>query len=193
MKINMIKPTRTLARLALGVGLLAMAQFTLVTARSADASGTPGQFSAADYKFAAAAAQGGTLEVTLGNLAQKSTTPAVKQFGQRMVDDHGKAGKQLNDLAAKKGATLPAGITDEQQKEVDHLGLLSGSQFDRAYVAFMVRDHRADLKEFKRAAQEVEDPDLRAFAAKMVPIIQEHLAMAESLDENLKSGLSLNN
>jgi len=192
MKTNIIKPIPVLARLALSLGLLAMAQYTLVSARSADASGNPGQLSAADYKFTTTAAHGGSLEVTLGNLAQKSTTQAVKEFGQRMVDDHGKAGKQLNDLAAKKEATLPAGITDEQQKEVDRLGLLTGSQFDRAYVSFMVRAHKTDLKAFKSAAQEVQDPDLKAFAASMVPIIQEHLSMAQSLDENLKSGLSLN-
>jgi len=193
MKTKIIRPFPVLASLALGLGLLAMAQYTVVSARSADASGDQGQFPAADYKFATTAARGGTFEVTLGNLAQKSTTQAVKQFGRRMVDDHGKAGKQLSDLAAKKGATLPAVISDEQQKEVDRLGLLTGSQFDRAYVSFMVRAHRTDLKEFKAAAQETQDPDLKAFAASMVPIIQEHLSMAESLDENLKSGLSLNN
>jgi len=193
MKTNIIKPIPVLTRLALSLGLLAMAQYTLVSARSGDASMNQGQLSAADYKFAATAARASTLEVTLGNLAQKSTTHAVNQFGQRMVDDHGKAGKQLSSLAAQKGATLPAGITDEQQVQVDHLSLLSGSDFDRSYATFMVRAHRADLKEFKRAAQEVQDPDLKAFVTNMIPMIQEHLSMAESLDENLKSGLSLNN
>jgi len=193
MKTNMLKPIPVLSTLSLALGLLVMAQYTLVSARAADASMNQGQLSAADYKFAALAAHGGTLEVALGNLAQKSTTHAVNQFGQRMIDDHGKAGKQLSDLAAKKGATLPAGITDEQQKQVDSLSLLSGSDFDRSYVSSMVRAHKADLKEFKRAAEEVQDPDLKAFAANMVPMIQEHLSMAESLDENLKSGLSLNN
>ena len=83
----------------------------------------------------------------------------MKQFRQRMVDDHGKAGKQLNDLATQKGAMLSAGISDEQQKEVDRLSLLNGPDFDRAYVAFMVKAHKADLKEFKRAAQDVQDPE----------------------------------
>jgi putative membrane protein len=193
MKASTIKRPSVLATLALGLGLLAIAQYTLVSARSADASENRGQLSAADYKFATAVAHGGALEVTLGNLAQKSTTQAVKQFGQRMVDDHGKAGKQLTDLAAQKGVTLPVGISDEQQKEVDRLGLLTGFEFDRAYIAFMFRAHRADLKEFKHAAQEVQDADLKAFAANMVPAVQEHLSMAESLDESLKSGMSVNN
>jgi putative membrane protein len=193
MKANMIKRPRVLARLAVSLGLLAITQYTLVSVRAADAPEIRGQLSAADYKFAATAAHGGTLEVTLGNLAQKSNEQAVKQFGQRMIDDHGKAGKQLTDLAAQKSATLPPGISDEQQKEVDRLSLLTGPDFDRAYVAFMVRAHKTDLKEFKHAAENVQDPDLKAFAANMVPTIQEHLSMAESLDENLKSGMSLNN
>ena len=192
MKATMIKRPSVLASLALGFGMLAIAQYTLVSAHSADAPESRGQLSAADYKFATTAIQGGTLEVTLGDLAQKSATQAVKQFGKRMVDDHGKAGKQLTDLAAQKGAMLPVGISDEQQKEVDHLSLLTGPEFDRAYIAFMVRAHRANLKEFQRAAQGVQDTDLKAFAANMVPTVQEHLSMAESLDENLKSGLSLN-
>jgi putative membrane protein len=193
MKANKIEQPLVLARLALGLGLLALAQYTLVSARSADAPENLGQLSAADYKFATTAARGGMLEVTLGNLAQKSTTSAVKQLGRRMVDDHGKAGKRLTDLAAQKGAALPVGISDEQKKQVDGLSLLTGPDFDRAYVAFMVRAHKADLKEFKHAAENVQDPDLKAFAANMVPTIQEHLSMAESLDENLKSGMSLNN
>jgi putative membrane protein len=193
MKTSMIKRSGILAPLALGLGLLAIAQYAPLSARAADAAENPGQISATDYKFVTTAARGGTLEVTLGNLAQKSTQQAVKQFGQRMVDDHGKAGKQLNDLAAQKGAMLPAGISDEQQKEVDRLSLLTGPDFDRAYVAFMVKAHKADLKEVKRAAQDVQDPDIKAFAANMVPTIQEHLSMAQALDENLKSGMPANN
>ena len=193
MNATMIKRPQILATLAISLGLLAIAQYTFVSARAADAPENRGQISAADYKFATTAAHGSALEVTLGNLAQKSTQSAVKQFGQRMVDDHTKAGKQLNDLIAPKGAMLPAGVSDEQQKEVDHLSGLTGSEFDRAYVAFMVKAHKADLKAFKQAAQDVQDPDLKAFAANMVPTIQEHLSMAESLDENLKSAMSLNN
>ena len=193
MKTNMIRQPSVLARLVLGLGLLAITPCALISARAADVPGNPGLLPAADYKFATTAAQGGALEVTLGNLAQKSNEQAVKQFGKRMVDDHGKAGKQLTDLAAKKDATLPPGISDEQRKEVDRLSLLTGPDFDRAYVGFMVKAHKTDLKEFKQAAQDVQDPDIKAFAANMVPTIQEHLSMAESLDENLKSVMSLNN
>jgi putative membrane protein len=189
MNANLIKRPLILAALFLGLELLAMAQLPV---HATDTTDNPGQLSAADYKFATTAVRGSTFEVTLGNLAQKSTTQAVKQFGQRMVDDHGKAGKQLSDIVTQKGATLPVGISDAQQKDVDRLTPLTGPDFDRAYVELMVKAHKTDLKAFKRAAQDVQDADVKAFATNMVPMIQEHLSMAEALDENLKSVMSLN-
>jgi putative membrane protein len=183
---------RLLARLTLGLAMLTIGQYTISSAQSADFSENRGLFSPADYKFAVAAAQGGAFEVALGNLAQKSTDLSVKEFGQKMVDDHGKAGRQLADLAGRKDATLPAGPSEAHQKEVDRLGLLTGPDFDRAYVALMVRAHKTDLKAFKHAAEDAHDADLKAFAAGMVPIVQDHLSMAETLDGNLKSGVSMN-
>ncbi len=183
---------RLLTRLTLGIAMLAIGQYAAVSAHAADAADR-GQLSASDYKFAAAAAQGGAFEVALGNIAQKSTDMSVKQFGQKMVDDHGKVNKQLADLAARKNAVLPSSPTESQQKEVDHLSLLTGPEFDRAYVTLMVQAHRADLKAFKHAAEDAQDPDLKALAAGTVPTIQDHLSMAEALDQNLKSGVSMNN
>lgn len=192
MKEKIIGFPRLWTRLTVGIAMLTIAQYAVVSVRAADAADR-GQLAASDYKFAAAAAQGGAFEVALGNIAQKSTDASVKQFGQKMVDDHGKVDKQLADLAARKNATLPTSPTTSQQKEMDHLSLLSGPEFDRAYVALMVQAHRADLKAFKRAAEGAQDPDLKALVAGTVPTIQDHLSMAEALDQNLKSGVSMNN
>src|SRR6266545_5185813 len=64
-----------------------------------------------DTKFAKEAAAGGLMEVTLGELATKNAaSQAVKDFGQRMVDDHGKANQQLKELAAQKGISLPTAL-----------------------------------------------------------------------------------
>lgn len=62
-----------------------------------------------DRKFIMDAAHGGMLEVQLGRTAvDKATNPDVKQFAQRMVDDHSKANAELAQLASQKGITLPA-------------------------------------------------------------------------------------
>ena len=38
------------------------------------------------------------------------------------------------------------------------------ANFDKAYAKYMVKDHEKDAKEFKDAADDVKDPDLKAFA-----------------------------
>jgi len=168
-------------------------QFALVSTYAADTDENRGQISAADYKFVKAAACGGMLEVNLGNTASaNSRNTAVQQFGQHMVKDHGKAGQDLEQIVSRKGASLPSQLTTWQQKEVDRLAKLSGSEFDKAYVAFMVKCHKADEKAFKRAFEDLQDPDLKAFAATTLTMVQDHLKMAEDLDESIKHDLSIN-
>ena len=60
-----------------------------------------GQPSVADKMFVMKAMQGGMAEVQLGQLTlQKSENQQVKQFAQRMVDDHTKMGDQMKPVAA---------------------------------------------------------------------------------------------
>src|SRR5580765_8491568 len=98
---------------------LIVAQAAMFSTYAADANGNPGQFSAADFKFAKAAASGEAMEVNLGKIAAtKASSPAVQQFGQRMVTDHGKAGQDLAQLGTRKGASLPSQPTAGQQREI---------------------------------------------------------------------------
>ena len=132
--------------------------------------------------------------MSLGQLAvERSTDTAVKQFGQRMVADHGKADKQLKGIASEKGATLPTELTTKQTHEVERLSKLSGREFDKSYMSLMVKDHKTDLKEFQRAAEKSDDPDLKSFAASTAVVIQQHLGLAERIDESLKTTVSQNN
>lgn len=148
----------------------------------------PGQLSASDYKFAYDAAQGGMTEVKLGEIAsQKATDPEVKKFGDRMVQDHGKAGEELKQIATQKGATLPTQPNAMQQKHIDHLNSLSGAEFDQAYVSMMLKDHKMDAMDFKTAAETAQDPDLKAFAAKTAPVVEEHKHLVQDLDKNLNA------
>jgi putative membrane protein len=82
-------------------------------------------------------------EVQLGKLAaEKALSQEVKQFGQRMVDDHGKANDRLKQLATTKGVNLPTELDRSTQREMDKLAKLSGADFDREYMKHMVSDHR---------------------------------------------------
>jgi putative membrane protein len=134
-----------------------------------------------DRQFLTKAAEGGKAEVELGQLAtQKASSDAVKKFGQRMVDDHSKAGQQLEELAAKKGVTLPDKPDAKERQEKARLEKLSGEQFDRAYMRHMVQDHTKDVAEFQRESKMAKDPDVKAFATETLPTLQQHLSLAKS-------------
>src|SRR6185437_11610509 len=125
--------------------------------------------------FVMKAAGGGMAEVELGRLAtEKASSPDVKQFGQRMIDDHGKANDELKGLATRKNITLPAAPDAKHKATQDRLSKLSGTAFDRAYMADMVADHNADVAEFMHASKMAKDPDVKAWAAKTLPTLQEH-------------------
>src|SRR4051812_48534754 len=131
-----------------------------------------------DSKFIMEAAQGGMAEVQMGELANKqATSPQVKQFGQHMVDDHSKANDELKQLASGKGITLPADVGRKHQALMTRLSGLKGAQFDRTYMSEMVRDHREDVAAFERESRTGKDPEVKAWAAKTLPTLQEHLRM----------------
>lgn len=132
-------------------------------------------------KFASEATQGGMAEVELGRLAaQKAADPSVREFGQRMVADHTKAGAELKALATRKGLQVPTEMNSDQKSEMDKLSKLSGSEFDKEYMSAMVKDHEDDVKAFETQSKDGNDADVKAFAAKTLPTLQEHLQMARS-------------
>jgi len=174
--------------LSLNAAVAALCLFTQMgvsPARAAEES--RGQLSSSDYKFAVDAFHANAAEISLGQLAaQKASSPAVQQFAQRMVQDHTKANQQLEQIISQKGASLPSTTTTSEGKEATHLEKLSGADFDKAYMDHMVKDHKKDVKEFQKASNNVKDPDLKAFAANTLPILQEHLQMAENTDATVK-------
>lgn len=145
--------------------------------------------SARDQKFLTEAAMGGLMEVELGRwAAQKGTSAEVKQFGQRMVDDHGNANTELAQLASSKGVTLPAQLDEKHQNEASKITRLAGgAEFDKAYSKMMLKDHEKDVSAFEKASTSAGDADIKAFAAKTLPTLQEHLQMAKALPANAKS------
>lgn len=141
----------------------------------------------ADSDFMMKAAQGGMAEVDMGNMASsKATNADVKKFGDRMVTDHSKANDELKQLAATKGVTLPTAVSDEQKKAMDEMTAKSGKDFDKFYMDDMVKDHEKDVAEFEKASKEAKDADLKAWAAKTLPTLQEHLKMAKETQKKVK-------
>ena len=152
-----------------------------------------GNMASRDRDFLMDAAMGGLMEVELGRLAaQQGASDAVKQFGQRMVDDHGAANQELMSLASSKGITLPTELDEKHRAHVTKMSSMTGADFDREYVKMMVSDHRKDVSEFEKESRRGTDADLKAFAGKTLPTLQEHLRMAEALPGADRSGGAMN-
>jgi putative membrane protein len=149
------------------------------TAQKADKAMAGGKV--ADETFVKKAAMGGMAEVDLGKLAvDKASSDDVKKFGQRMADDHSKANDELKTLAQNKHITLPTEPDPHEKAMHDRLAKLSGAAFDRAYMQAMVADHRKDVNEFRMESKSGKDADVKGWAAKTLPTLEEHLKMAQN-------------
>jgi putative membrane protein len=155
-----------------------MAAVAMLVLAAAPAMAT---LSATDRTFAQKAAAGGLAEVSLGQLAQKNaSSQQVKDFGQRMVTDHSQANQELQQIAQTENLTLPTAPDSKDQALQKRLNALEGTAFDAAYTQDMVRDHQQDIAEFKHEAESGQDPALKAFAQKTLPVLQQHLQMAQA-------------
>jgi putative membrane protein len=140
------------------------------------------QLSKQDQQFIQKAAQSSMMEVRLGELAgQKAAAQPVKEFGAMMVKDHGAASQELNQLAGQKGLQLDTQLDSKHQGTVDRFGKLSGEEFDKTYVNEMVSAHKKDVSDFEKASKSATDADVKAWAAKTLPKLQQHLEHAQGM------------
>lgn len=132
-----------------------------------------------DVSFIQKAASGGQQEIENGKMAEKQGKSAdVKRIGARMVADHTKANKELTELANRKGVTF-----DTRGVKAQNIG---AADFDRQYLKLLEIIHRNDIAEFQAQAKSGDDRDLKAWAAKTLPTLQQHLAMVEDAMRKVK-------
>lgn len=137
-----------------------------------------------DADFVVDAADGGMLEVQAAELAVRTTqSPEVKKYAQMIIKDHSTANTELKAMAEKKNISLPIAMSDNNQKKYDDLRQKVGEDFDKAYCKLMVDDHEKDIKEFKKQADNGEDPELKTWAAAKVETLEHHLVTAEEMKD----------
>jgi putative membrane protein len=133
----------------------------------------------ADSAFLRQAAEGNLFEIRLGNVAKtKGANPAVRQFAQRMVTDHGTMQSQLGALVARNGLPLKASLDPGHEQGALQLERLSGAEFDRVYMTSMIQAHQRDLNAFQAEASSAQSAEVRQMAASGAATIQQHLSMA---------------
>jgi putative membrane protein len=135
-----------------------------------------------DAQFLTKAASGGMLEVELGKqVVARAVTPQAKEFAQKMVDDHSKGNAELMSLATKKNITLPTTLGEEHAKVLKHVTDEKSIKMDQEYMKEMLEDHEEDVKEYTDASIKATDPDIKAFAAKNIPMLKMHLDMVTKM------------
>lgn len=157
----------------------AAAAFTPTPAPTAFAGET---VSREDQMFLKEAASATMAEVEMGRLASSlAQNPEVKSFAQLMVREHSAANAELRQLAARKNVQLPAQLSPEHAETTSNLAQLGGAEFDADYLAELVAGHRKDVQAFGRAAQAASDPDVKAYAQKVLPALQQQLELVQSI------------
>jgi putative membrane protein len=134
-----------------------------------------------DRDFLEQAAEGSNAEIAIGALAAaRAVRPEVKAFGQMMVRDHTAINRRLAAFAERRHIAPPADL-GEHQAGYDRVVDFHRELFDEQFMQVMVEDHQRALQLFNAEASGGADPDLRAFAAATVPLIEAHLSEARSL------------
>lgn len=138
-----------------------------------------------DQQFLRKALEGGAAEVQLGQLAQqKSQSDDVKQFAQKMVNDHTQLNNQMEPIAKQLGVAEPKGPSKKDRQLIEKLSALSGPQFDEEYIRAMVKDHKQDLREFKDEAQMAQDASVKRAATEGSAVISQHLQQIEQIAQS---------
>ena len=167
--------------LATGAALALAAPALAQTAAPGPSPAVTPQLSAQDRDFVRDATTGGKAEIALGKVAaQKASDSAVKDFGRRMVEDHTKADDQLAAIARKDRISIPPASDQQQQTDYARLDRQSGPAFDRLYMRMMVGDHRKTVQLFQSETSS-DNSDLKQYASATLPVLQNHLNMAQAI------------
>ncbi len=150
------------------------------SAKTVNKENKPVQKDASD--FAVKAADGGMMEVEVGKLARdKAMDKRVRNFGNMMVDDHTTANNKLKAIADSLKIALPDSLSSDDKKKITDLSKKHGKDFDKAYMDLMLKDHKDDIAEFRKAADNLSDSAIRDFAANTLPVLEKHLDSAQAI------------
>jgi putative membrane protein len=141
-----------------------------------------------DKMFVKKAIMGNFNEIDSAKMAlQKSNNQQVKDYAQKMIDDHQKMLDDLHTLAGQKNIKYKDEPNPEGKKLAAKLSGLSGPEFDKAYINGMVKDHKQDVREFQTEINSGKDQPTKDAAQKSLPIIQDHLQMVQGLQKSMAS------
>jgi len=142
-----------------------------------------------DKTFARHAADINAEEIAMGRLAaQRASDQRVKDFANKMVQDHSKANDTLLAIEDVKSWNIQQGINEAQQKVEKMSADWQGAEFDRHFIDHMIRGHQKAANEYQEATEDVHSAALKDYARTTLPVINEHLRTARELQASLGGG-----
>jgi putative membrane protein len=136
----------------------------------------------ADSLFIGEVNTSNNLELRLSRIAEnRASADVVKRFAQKMITDHTSMQREWESVFARSGARTRAANDPQMQGQVSRLQGLSGTDFDWAYMATMVANHREAVNQFQTARRTAQSSEVRELVARSLPYLQEHLTVAQQV------------
>ncbi len=133
------------------------------------------KLSPVDAHFVRDAAASGIAEVQAGHIASQQGDATVKAVGEKMVADHTQVNAELGGIAKAQGFDLPSQPDPSDTMTLSQLGKARGRTFNTQYLTTELTDHQKAIALFKQEADQGNDAELKAFAAKTLPTLEDHL------------------
>ncbi|CCV15405.1 DUF4142 domain-containing protein [Mesorhizobium sp. STM 4661] len=127
------------------------------------------------------AAAGGMFEVDSSKLVEgKVQDQGVKDFAQKMINDHGAANAKLEAIAGEQKLTVPTELDAKHKSDLDALQN-SKDPVDGTYVQMQRNAHSDAIKLFESYAKDGDNAQLKTFAQETVPTLKMHQEMIEKI------------
>jgi putative membrane protein len=140
--------------------------------------------------FVDAAARSDMYEVAAGKLAEmRAHTAELKMFGMKMVEDHTQSTNKLKTVLAKAAPNImpPSDLDSRHEGLLNDLKGAKDADFDGRYIAQQISAHEETLIVMRGYAKDGDNPDIKAFAAEVVPVVQMHLDMIKDIDRKYRA------
>jgi putative membrane protein len=142
---------------------------------------------------AAMAATGGAASGATGGSGVGSTGAAGSGSGSGTGGNTGSGTSATTGTTGASGGVPTTGEAARRQQQSGNmqpsaLQNLTGAAFDKAYMDEQVKAHESAVQLFDKQANGGQDAELKAFAAKQLPTLREHLKMAQDIKSKLGSG-----
>lgn len=138
-----------------------------------------------DRQFVRDAVIAGLSNVELGRLAaEKASSADVRQFGKQLLDHQTKTNDQLKQVANQQNISIPDALGSKHQSQIDKVAKLSGPEFDKAFLKQHLKEQETEVRDFSSEAQRGADPNVKTFAAGVLPNLQQELEAAKNLNRS---------